>query len=151
MIFQSGNTIADTAEGVISAKKQVGTHWLDLTVKAIASIRRGGALDFGGSEYEEASTKDIVAVKESSDEKYGWWTLKEGTYCLRFNEVVTDDVAMVCVFPHPRLIAAGGAHPATVVEKLDEYFVQTLWVGSGGLRIKENARISRALVYGAND
>lgn len=151
MTFQSGNAIANTAEGVISTKKQVGTHWLDLTVKGIASIRRGGALDFGGSEYEEASTEDIAAVKESSDEKYGWWTLEPGTYCVRFNEAVTDDGAMVCVFPHPRLLAAGGAHPATVVEKVDDDFVQTLWVGSGGLRIKENARISRALVYGDND
>ncbi len=151
MTFQSGNTIADTAEGVISSKKQVGTHWLDLTVKAIASIRRGGALDFGGTEYEEASTEDIAAVKESSDEKYGWWTLEPGAYCVRFNETVTEDVAMVCVFPHPRLIAAGGAHPAAVVEQLDEDFTQTLWVGNGGLRIKENARISRALVHGPND
>ncbi|MFC1835780.1 hypothetical protein ACFL2Q_13790 [Thermodesulfobacteriota bacterium] len=144
----SGDAIIEATEGFISAKKQLRSFTLDLTARSISRIITGGSLDFGGSEYGEAYTEPVEPVKKSPDEPYGWWNLDRGNYIVRFNEKIkpgADAGIMIC--PHERLAAAGASHSAILVETLDDAVCVTLSIGPGGLAIKENARLSTAMVF----
>lgn len=139
--------MVDLAEGLISAKKQRGDFTLDLTVRDVAKIESGGALDFGGSEFRAASAHSCVPEKKSPEEPYGWWNLGPGTYLIAFNETLAaDGQGLIVIFPHNRLLAAGGWHPSAVVPTLDREVRVPLEVGAHGLAIKQNARVSRAIM-----
>ena len=56
---------------------------------------------------------------------------------------------LILIFPHKRLLAAGGSHPCVAIEDPDEEIQVLLIVGIHGLAIKENARVSKALVLAA--
>ena len=142
-----GAHMVSLTEGLISAKKQQGAFALDLTACQVHAVESGGALDFGGSEFQEAATKALVPEKKSPEEPYGWWNLGPGTYLIEFNESMTSaEQGMILVFPHSRLLAAGGWHPSVAVERLDRDVRVPVHVGTEGLAIKENARVSRAII-----
>jgi len=134
-------------QGLISAKKQIGSFSLDLTVSSLSRVQSGGSLDFGGSEYRQATEELLQPVKNTREEPYGWWQLEPGAYLIRFNEKIHPASPMlIMILPHDRLLAAGASHSLTVVEQLDEQVTVLLQVGPGGLAIKENARVSRAVI-----
>jgi|SRR5271157_285061 len=142
-----GEEIVSSAEGFISAKKQQGEFSLDLTVNTISHINMGGALDFGGSEYQEASVSLLKPQKKTSDEPYGWWNLDTGDYLIRFNERIKIPAkGVIMILPHERLLAAGASHAPLAVEDLDENISVPIHVGLAGLKIKQNARVSKAVV-----
>ncbi|MBI5568322.1 MAG: dCTP deaminase [Desulfomonile tiedjei] len=146
-VLLEGEQIVSLAQGLISAKKQCGSFSIDLTVRRIGLVAGGGALDFGGSEYRVASISAVIPEKRSQEEPYGWWDLSPGPYVMGFNESIAPEGAgLILVFPHSRLLAAGGFHPATTLDVLNQEVWVVLQVGSGGLAIKENARVSRAVV-----
>ncbi len=148
--FMTGEQIIALITGSISAKKQQGPISLDLTVNEILKIAQGGALDFGGSEFQEASTTLLKPEKKSAEEPYGWWKLGEGHYLIKFNEKIDlKNHGLVLIFPHKRLLAAGGSHPCVAIEDAHEEIQVLLIVGVHGLSIKENARVSKALVLAA--
>ena len=62
--FMTGQEIIALTTELISAKKQQGAFSVDLTVSEIRKIDNGGALDFGGSEFQEASTTLLETGKE---------------------------------------------------------------------------------------
>ncbi len=143
-----GAQIVSLAEGLISAKKQQGPFALDLTACHVSRVESGGALDFGGSEFQEASTTALDPEKKSPEDPYGWWNLGAGTYLIAFNETVKSaGNGLILVFPHNRLLAAGAWHASLVVDTLDRDFRMPLHVGPEGLAIKQNARVSRAIVF----
>ena len=120
---------------------------LDLTAAAVYRLTGGGSLDFGGSEYEEASREQLEAELAQPDDDYGWWDLRAGTYFIRFNEdVELDDGNVGLVYPHRRLLAAGGHHPAFQIQGGQSPLEVPIMVAERGLRIKENARVSKLLV-----
>ena len=132
-------------DGLVHEKTQRGPAGLELTLKAVLRLQGGGALDFGGSEYQEAETAEIAPTK-GADDKYGWWSLEAGVYRLRFNESLRlEGGERALLSPHPRLLAAGGNHPSAMFGAGEELFVM-LQVFAGGLRLKENCRISRLSV-----
>jgi hypothetical protein len=139
--------LVSLAEGLISAKKQQGPFTLDLTVRHVSVVESGGALDFGGSELREASTSALVPEKKAREEEFGWWNLGPGTYLVTFNETLTRaKPGVILIFPHKRLLAAAGWHPSVVLEKLDHEVRVPLQVGTHGLALKQNARVSRAIM-----
>lgn len=143
-----GSAIAAQAMGMISEKKQLGTHSIDLTVQSISRVESGGSLDFGGSEFSGAITVELQPVKKKTDEEYGWWQLPGGVYLIKFNETIAaPGGGLVIILPHERLVAAGSAHAAIAVEMLDGDVSILMEVSMAGLSIKENARISKALVF----
>jgi hypothetical protein len=145
--FLRGEEIVSSAEGLISAKKQQGEFSLDLTVKTISHINIGGALDFGGSEYQEASVSLLDPEKKTPDEPYGWWNLDTGDYLIRFNERIKIPTnGLIMIFPHERLLAAGASHAPLAIENLNPNVDVPVHVGPTGLKIKQNARVSKALV-----
>ncbi len=144
----AGSELVSLVHGFISAKKQQGAFSIDLTVRGISRVKSGGSLDFGGSEYKEASVETLDPVKETPDEPYGWWNLSPGKYLIRYNETLAHrEKTLIMILPHERLLAAGGSHPPLVVQNLDEGICVTLEVGQEGLAIKENARVSKALAF----
>jgi hypothetical protein len=148
--FMTGQEIIALTTKLISAKKQQGSFSVDLTVSEIRKIENGGALDFGGSEFQEASTALLKPEKKSAEEPYGWWKLGEGQYLINFNEKIElKNHGLILIFPHKRLLAAGGSHPCVTIEDPHEEIQVLLIVGIHGLAIKENARVSKALVLAA--
>ena len=147
MKVMNGTDIVELTEGLISSKKQLGRFSVDLTVASISKISAGGSLDFGGGEYREASVTVVPPAKKSPEEPYGWWNLPSGNYVVRFNETIdVSDPAVIMILPHERLAAAGASHAPLLVEKLDHEVGVLLPVGAEGLAVKENARLSKALV-----
>jgi hypothetical protein len=145
--LMTGEEIVALTTELISVKKQQGAFSVDLTVKEIRKVDTGGALDFGGSECQEASTTLIEPEKKSTEEPYGWWKLGPGNYLMKFNEKIgLKNPEVIIIFPHSRLLAAGGSHPPVAIEKSDGDLQVLLSVGGEGLAIKENARVSKAMV-----
>ena len=149
--LMSGEEIVVLVKGLISAKKQQGAFSVDLTVKEIRKIDAGGALDFGGSEFQKASTTLLEPEKKSTEEPYGWWKLGPGNYVIKFNErIELKNPWVIIIVPHSRLLAAGGSHPSVMIDDPSEDTQILIGVGAHGLAIKENARVSRALVLAVN-
>lgn len=143
-----GNELAALVGGMISAKKQQGAFGVALTVKRVRRVLAGGSLDFGGSEFQRASTESLDPVKKGVEEPYGWWSLVEGAYLVEYNErIPSSDNRLIWICAHERLIHAGGSHSPVLTKSVNEGTSVLLSVGSGGLHIKENARISEAAVF----
>jgi hypothetical protein len=144
----SGEKIASLTKGLISAKKQMSASSMDLTIRSVSLVNLGGHLDFGGSEYKEASAAPLAPVKNTPEEPYGWWKLHSCNFLIRFNEIITaPQNSLIMIFPHERIVAAGISHPTIVVDKVDENLCISIHVGPEGISIKENARVSRAVVF----
>jgi hypothetical protein len=149
--LMTGGEIVALIRELISAKKQQGAFSVDLAVKEIRKIDAGGALDFGGSEFREASTTLLEPEKKSNDEPYGWWKLGPGNYLMKFNEKIElKNPGVIIIGPHSRLLAAAGSHPSVMIDDPSEDIQILLGVGAHGLAIKQNARVSQALVLAVN-
>lgn len=146
MRFLESNELEENWENLIYPPKQLGKFTLDLTVKKIFSIKNQGALDFGGSEYQSVELEPIKP-KIEDDPKYGWWNLSRGRYIVEYNETLGRDNSLALVYPHQRLLLTGCYHIPFISElSRDSNTIQGLLVVyDGGVRIKENARISSAL------
>ena len=148
--LMTGEEIVALTTELISAKKQQGAFSVDLTVKEMRKIDSGGALDFGGSEFQKACTTLLEPEKKSAEEPYGWWKLGPGNYLMKFNERIgLKNHGVVIILPHGRLLAAGGSHSTLAIENPDDDIQVLLSVGAHGLAIKQNARVSKALVLAA--
>ena len=142
----SENDIPDIWQNLIYEPKQLTKHVLDLTVNSIYMFESQGQLDFGGSEYQSAVGK-IIESKIEDDPKYGFWTLEAGNYLIVYNETISNADYLIFIFPHPRLIKAGSFHTSFMwqLTEVNDKITTILQVGKAGIKIKENARISRAL------
>lgn len=147
MNYLQGKHVAAVLKGIISEKHQRHHHETDLTVNAVFRLTGAGAVDFGGSEELAAPREELSPVKETSDAKYGWWKLRAGSYIVRFNEVpaLTED-QIGFIQPHERLISAGATHPSFYFREERDSLETAITVGSGGIHIKENARVSKLLI-----
>jgi hypothetical protein len=134
--------------GLVHAKTQVGSHWVDLTVAAVHRLTKRGALDFGGSEYAPASTVAMNTHKRNDDDKYGWWELRHGMYLLHFNEQLHElsEEHVALLTPHPRLTATGANHTSSYLFREDRLSA-VLDVPLAGVALKENCRVSRLQVF----
>ena len=149
MQLLSPKEAADRTENIVYFDTQETASGLDLTAAEIHRLTSSGALDFGGSEYEPAGTEAISPTKDQPDDDYGWWELREGTYLVRYNEGVNPGAGEVAlIYPHERLLKAGAHHGAFRVDEPRRPLQTLLIVGSHGLRLKENCRISSMVVLG---
>lgn len=148
------NRIQDMVSGIISEKKQFpeGESTALLTVAGVGTFSDRGSLDFGGSEYSEANIKWLTPQKKTEDDKHGWWHLSEGLYVVELNERVTP-AKESALYLHIWEAAerAGIVHPSRVLFPDDsEESVRplrvTVSVGSNGVDIKENARLSKLTI-----
>ncbi|MFO7849988.1 MAG: hypothetical protein R6V67_08515 [Spirochaetia bacterium] len=148
--------IEDLISGYISGKKQfVGDSAALLTVAGMGTFSDRGSLDFGGSEYAEAKVKWLTPQKKADDDTYGWWHLSEGMYIAELNERIKPDTGRPLLLqiwePAQR---AGIVHPSFVIHPEDlrgsgkepKPLRVTVSVGSNGVDIKENARLSKLVL-----
>lgn len=147
MHYLEGEEIVAALHGIISEKHQRHRYETDLTVKAVFRLTGPGSVDFGGSEEVYAPVETLPPNKIDAADAYGWWNLAPGSYRIRFNEAVKlSETQLAFLQPHERLLQAGASHSAFYYSESRDTLETTLSVGSGGIRIKENARVSRLLI-----
>ncbi len=131
--------IADAVTGLVHEPTQVHDDGaVDLTVAEVYEVETPGRVDFGGGELEAASLSAVDTELRDPDDDYGWWHLDGGGYLVEYNEDLTGD-RTVELQTRDELLARGASHPTLRVETLDR---TPLAVPRGGLRLKENARVS---------
>ena len=126
-------------DNLVHEPTQVHDFGVDLTVSAVYEVTEPGRLDFGGDELEDATLEPVPTEERDPDDTYGWWHLDGGQYVVQYNEFLTGERTLF-LQPRNELLARGGAHPSLRVSS--HLPLLPLTVSSGGLRIKENARIS---------
>jgi len=133
---------------LISAKKQIGNMAVDLTLGRLFKIKRGGWVDFGGSEWQEASVNPVPTVKMHPQDVYGWWELSPDLYLCQFNETLRlGEKQIGFLQPHPRLVQSGATLGSRWVKSIDDSLRVILLIPRAGIRLKENARIAQLLVW----
>ena len=125
---------------------QTDSPGLDLTVDSISRITEPGRVDFGGGELTAAETEPVETEKRDPDDDYGWWDLPAGVYLIEYNETlsVPDDVSLVCQ-TRAAVRTRGAFHPTLYLGGESTLASVPLTVGDGGIKIKENARLSTLL------
>lgn len=108
----------------------------------VLRIETPGRIDFGGGELEAPETASVETERRNPDDDYGWWNLDGGQYLVEHNESVEASAAMFVLQPRDALIERGGSHPTLHTNSIGRL---PLTVATGGLRIKENARVSTLL------
>lgn len=142
-------TLTEDVRDVVHLDTQRASVGLDLTVASVHRLTGSGSVDFGGSEHEPASLEEVEAEVRHDGDEHGWWKLPAGTYVIRFNErLELGEGRWAHVLPLPRLLLAGAAHAAFLVDEshAGEPVQTLLTVGEAGCGLKENARVSRAVV-----
>lgn len=142
----SGNKVKKYVDGIIHEETQLAEKGVDLTVNSIAKPGSATDLDFGGGEEKIGESEKVTPKKRNENDKYGWWNLEERLYIIDFNEEIDVAEATGTVVPLDRLTKGGSFHGALIFRgQLESNPV--LFVNSAGLNLKENARISRLLVW----
>jgi len=142
MELMAGNEIIGLIGNTIHKETQQNDHYLDLTVKHIFLLSGKGAVDFGGSDHIIRPRKEIPAQKKESEDEYGWWHLTGGTYLIQFNESMELGELAGIITPHTRLLNSGAFHAPRIVTGNMSVVEIHLMVGTQGIDIKENARVS---------
>lgn len=130
--------LAEAVEGLLHADTQVTDRGVDLSVAAVFDHTGPGRVDFGGGELEPAAIEPRPTALRNPDDDYGWWKLEPGTYLIEYNERLVGD-GPYRLQTRDAVRQRGAFHPTLVVDSLDRL---PLHVGPGGLRLKENARVS---------
>ncbi|WP_290815992.1 dCTP deaminase [Halovivax sp.] len=135
------NRLSDVVDNLVYEPTQVHERGVDLTVSAIYRVTRPGRLDFGGDELEDAELEPVPTEPRDPDDAYEWWDLRGGQYVVQYNEFLAGG-AQSPLFLQPRneLLARGATHPSLRVS--EHLPLLPLSVPDGGIRIKENARVS---------
>jgi deoxycytidine triphosphate deaminase len=134
----SGNDLAERLDGIVHEPTQRGDRGIDLTVAEVYEIEEPGRVDFGGGELESATRSPHERTWRNPDDDYQWWHLDGGGYLIEYNESLRGGEPVV-VETREALCRRGAFHPTVRVSSLD---VMPLQVGTGGLKLKENARVS---------
>jgi len=148
MELLTGKEAATRVQGIILPKYQVHGHSVDLTVRELYAIDPTGKVDFGGSEYEAAGRAAVGTVRRRPEDKYSWWEVARGSYFIEFNETLElalDEAALL--EPHDRLLRTGASHAAVFLRGHVAPLQTLLYVNALHLEIKQNARVSRLLVF----
>jgi deoxycytidine triphosphate deaminase len=144
----TGKEAATRVQGIIVPKYQVHGHSVDLTVRDLYAIDPTGKVDFGGGEYEAAGRAAVGTIRRHPEDRYSWWEVTRGSYFIEFNETLElalDEAALL--EPHERLLRAGASHVAVFLRGYVAPLQTLLYVNALHLEIKQNARVSRLLVF----
>ncbi len=133
-------------ENLVYEPTQTDSPGLDLTVGSIHRITEPGRVDFGGGELEAAETDALETEKRNPADDYGWWELPGGVYLLEYNESLSgpEDVRLV-VQTRQAVRTRGAFHPTVHLTADQSLGAVPLTVSEGGIKIKENARLSTLL------
>jgi deoxycytidine triphosphate deaminase len=127
--------------GLLHEETQVTDRGLDLTVGEVLTVETPGRVDFGGDELRHANCAAHEKVWRNDEDDYQWWHLDGGQYLVEYNETFSTDRPLR-VQTRDALRELGAFHPTLELTELGRV---PLSVSSGGIRLKENARISTVL------
>lgn len=133
--------LMSVVEGLLHEDTQVNETGLDLTIAEVYDIDRPGGVDFGGGEREDATVTPHEKMWRDPEDDYQWWNLDAGQYLVAYNERLDTDDPLV-LQPRRELLERGAFHPTLFVEQLPRVPIS---IGDGGIKLKENARISTLL------
>jgi len=145
---RKGSEIIEYLEDLVYEEKQLQEDGVYLTLKRVLTFLKRGDIDFGGGEYRESEIRGISPERISTEDKYGWWSLREGEYLIEFNEKIKESIPqedVIILQPALRLIRNGAYHPTIIIGEPGS-ITTILYVGKRGLSIKENARISKLII-----
>ncbi|MFB6114436.1 MAG: dCTP deaminase [Halodesulfurarchaeum sp.] len=148
--------IADLVSGIVYEPTQTTDSGIALTASSVYTVDDPGRVDFGGDEMESATLRPVETERRESGDDYGWWNLEAGQYLVEFNESLDETARFEETAPAgevapPEFLlqtrtpvrVRGAFHPTLHVTSLDPVpFV----VGGDGIRLKENARVSRLTI-----
>jgi len=141
---------AERLENLIHFDTQRGSPGIDLTVGEVYELAEAGQLDFGGGEFEQVGSRPLTPELRDEEDDYGWWSLEEGFYLIRYNEgFFPEEGEFGVVRPLPRLLRAGVSHATFQVAEEQPELAALVEVGSKGVEMKENFRASRLEIYRA--
>lgn len=150
MFLLEAEELLDHTNNIVHEKTQKQSRHLDLTVSGIYRYTGSGSLDFGGSEFEPANTERIDPVKQSKNDDYGWWILKEASYKAVFNESLSNlEDTLVAITPHSHALQAGIVANTLLLsadKDLDSLSLN-FRVPLAGCNIKENARFATLHIF----
>lgn len=143
-----GKEAAAYVKNFVHEPKQVKEDCVHLTAKRIYILEGPGSLDFGGSELAFGKRRTFKTEKRSSEDKYGWWDLPRGSYIVELNERVDiPEGKTACLTPCSRLLKNEAFHPTVITSNQKDLEEVSLFVGPPGIKIKENARISKLVMW----
>lgn len=146
--MRSADALARQIDGLVHLDTQRAPSGIDLTVDEIYRTTGPGQLDFGGSEFQAVPREPITPVLDDPDDDYGWWTLEQGAYVVRYNESLRlDEGQKAVVSPLERTLHAGAHHGAFLLDDGRDPLETLLVVSRMGCRLKENCRLSRLVVF----
>jgi len=128
-------------DGLLHEETQVTDRGLDLTVAEVLRVETPGRVDFGGDELERANFSAHGKVWRDDEDDYQWWHLAGGQYLVEYNETLAADRPLT-VQTRDAVYERGAFHPTLQLAELGR---MPLSVAPGGIRLKENARISTIL------
>lgn len=140
--------------GYIDLDTQLTPNGFDLTAGNIFEFDRAGALDFSNKERKTPEGKEILAQKESTGDKFGWWELKKGAYKVRTNETVSlpnDLIALA--FSRTSLLRMGGFTQHGIWDAGFQGKSEFILVVENpcGIKIKQNARLAQLIFLPLNE
>lgn len=128
-------------DGLLHEETQVTERGLDLTAAEVLNVETPGRVDFGGDELENVHVSAHERRWRDEDDQYQWWHLDGGQYLVEYNETLTADRRLT-VQTRDAVRVRGAFHPTVELTDLGR---MPLSVAPGGLRLKENARISTVI------
>lgn len=147
MALIKSDELTKNINDLIHLDTQKQQYCLDLTLSEVHTFTGPGSLDFGGSEFEPASTQIIKPKKKNPDDKYGWWTLQEGIYRAVCNESFKPlENHSIFIVPHEHAQDAGLMVNTVIADRNQnsETIRLLIQVPKSGCNIKENARFASA-------
>jgi hypothetical protein len=145
MTTHEDGDVATAVEGLLHADTQVHEGGVDLTARQVYVVDSPGRVDFGGGELASATTEPHETRRRNPDDDYEWWHLDAGQYLVEYNESLSG--SRECLLQtREAVLERGASHPTQVVASLPR---MPLAVSGGGLRLKENARVSTLRAYDA--
>ena len=127
--------------GLLHEETQVTERGLDLTVNEVLRVETPGRVDFGGDELDNANLSGHDKVWRNDEDEYQWWHLDGGQYLVEYNETFSTDRALT-VQTRDEVRVRGAFHPTLELTELGRI---PFSVAPGGIRLKQNARISTVL------
>lgn len=146
--MRSADALARQIDGLVHLDTQRAPSGIDLTVDEIYRTTGPGQVDFGGSEFQAVPREPITPVLDDPDDDYGWWTLEQGAYVVRYNESLRlDEGQKAVVSPLERTLHAGAHHGTFLLDDGRDPLETLLVVSPMGCQLKENCRLSRLVVF----
>lgn len=133
---------------------QLTPNGFDLTVAKVFMFDTEGALDFSNKERKLPEGKEILAKKQKSQDKFGWWSLKKGVYKIRTNEVVNLPNNLIALaFSRTSLLRMGAftQHGVWDVGFRGRSEFILVVENPKGIKLKQNARIAQLIFMRINE